>query len=186
MGHPIRGPCRPISGFGSLGSTHFYVLYRFLLQHLFFIPGTSLFFEPDADLRGAIPFLQHIQPPGITERGLDLAQKEVGGHGIAADTLDSDTQFGFSVRLRRVNRFIGLPLFTSGPAPLIPCLLGFFASLIFIPCGGGVDGKQYGLAAGAAISPGSAQDGQPPCGRDSGRPCDLPQPPPDRRRPSRP
>lgn len=73
------GARRPISAFGPPDATHFYVLYQFLLQHLFFIPEASLPIKDDADLGGAVPFLQHVQPPGVAERGLDLAQEEVGG-----------------------------------------------------------------------------------------------------------
>ena len=53
---------------------------------------------------GAVPFLQHVQPPGVTERGLDLAQEEVGGHGVTADALDGDAQFGPAARLRLSSR----------------------------------------------------------------------------------
>ena len=53
------GVRRPISAFGPPDATHFYVLYQFLLQHLFFIPEASLPIKDD------------------TERGLDLAQEEV-------------------------------------------------------------------------------------------------------------
>jgi len=45
----------------------------------YFIPEASLPIKDDADLGGAVPFLQHVQPPGVAERGLDLAQEEVGG-----------------------------------------------------------------------------------------------------------
>lgn len=69
------GVRRPISAFGPPDATHFYVLYQFLLQHLFFIPEASLPIKDDADPGGAVPFLQHVQPPGVTERGLDLAQR---------------------------------------------------------------------------------------------------------------
>ena len=82
----------------------FYVLYQFLLQHLFFIPEASLPIKDDADPGGAVPFLQHVQPPGVTERGLDLAQEEVGGHGVTADALDGDAQFGPAARLRLSSR----------------------------------------------------------------------------------
>lgn len=105
----------------------------------YFIPEASLPIKDDADLGGAVPFLQHVQPPGVAERGLDLAQEEVGGHGVAADALDGDAQFGPAARFRPVNRFIGLSLFTSGSAPLAPCLLGFSASLLFVSFGDGVD-----------------------------------------------
>lgn len=94
----------PISAFGPPDATHFYVLYQFLLQHLFFIPEASLPIKDDADLDGAVPFLQHVQPPGVAERGLDLAQEEVGGHGVTADALDGDAQFGPAARLRLSSR----------------------------------------------------------------------------------
>lgn len=74
----------------------------------YFIPEASLPIKDDADLGGAVPFLQHVQPPGVAERGLDLAQEEVGGHGVAADALDGDAQFGPAAWFRPVNRFIGL------------------------------------------------------------------------------
>lgn len=93
------GVHRPISAFGPPDATHFYVLYQFLLQHLFFIPEASLPIKDDADPGGAVPFLQHVQPPGVTERGLDLAQEEVGGHGVTADA-----QFGPAARLRLSSR----------------------------------------------------------------------------------
>lgn len=98
------GVRRPISAFGPPDATHFYVLYQFLLQHLFFIPEASLPIKDDADPGGAVPFLQHVQPPGVTERGLDLAQEEVGGHGVTADALDGDAQFGPAARLRLSSR----------------------------------------------------------------------------------
>lgn len=78
---------RPISAFGPPDATHFYVLYQFLLQHLFFIPEASLPIKDDADLGGAVPFLQHVQPPGVT-----------------ADALDGDAQFGPVARLRLSSR----------------------------------------------------------------------------------
>ena len=40
----------------------------------YFIPEASLPIKDDADLGSAVPFLQHVQPPGVAERGLDLAQ----------------------------------------------------------------------------------------------------------------
>ena len=55
------GVRRPISAFGPPDATHFYVLYQFLLQHLFFIPEASLPIKDDADPGGAVPFLQHVQ-----------------------------------------------------------------------------------------------------------------------------
>lgn len=48
------GVRRPISAFGPPDATHFYVLYQFLLQHLFFIPEASLPIKDDA-VR-AVPF----------------------------------------------------------------------------------------------------------------------------------
>lgn len=71
---------------------------------LIFIPEASLPIKDDADPGGAVPFLQHVQPPGVTERGLDLAQEEVGGHGVTADALDGDAQFGPAARLRLSSR----------------------------------------------------------------------------------
>ena len=35
---------------------------------------------------------------------LDLAQEEVGGHGVTADALDGDAQFGPAARLRLSSR----------------------------------------------------------------------------------
>lgn len=80
------GVRRPISAFGPPDATHFYVLYQFLLQHLFFIPEASLPIKDD------------------TERGLDIAQEEVGGHGVTADALDGNAQFGPAARLRLSSR----------------------------------------------------------------------------------
>lgn len=80
------GVRRPISAFGPPDATHFYVLYQFLLQHLFFIPEASLPIKDD------------------TERGLDLAREEVGGHGVTADALDGNAQFGPAARLRLSSR----------------------------------------------------------------------------------
>ena len=70
----------------------------------YFIPEASLPIKDDADLGGAVPFLHHVQSPGVAERGLDLAQEEVGGHGVAADALDGDAQFGPAARLRLSSR----------------------------------------------------------------------------------
>ena len=86
------GARRPISAFGPPDATYFYVLYQFLLQHLFHTGSVT---------------------------------SHQGRRG--------------SGRFRPVNRFIGLSLFTSGSAPLAPCLLGFSASLLFVPFGAGVD-----------------------------------------------
>lgn len=68
----------------------------------YFIPEASLPIKDDADLGGAVPFLQHVQPSGVAERGLDLAQEEVDGHGVAADALDGDAQFGPAAWFRPV------------------------------------------------------------------------------------
>lgn len=77
---------------------------NFCYNTYFFIPEASLPIKDDADLDGAVPFLQHVQPPGVAERGLDLAQEEVGGHGVTADALDGDAQFGPAARLRLSSR----------------------------------------------------------------------------------
>ena len=66
------GARRPISAFGPPDATHFYVLYQFC-YNTYFIPEASLPIKDDADLGGAVPFLQHVQSPGVAERGLDLA-----------------------------------------------------------------------------------------------------------------
>ena len=43
----------------------------------YFIPEASLPIKDDADLGGAVPFLQHVQPPGVAVRGRELAQEEL-------------------------------------------------------------------------------------------------------------
>ena len=90
----------------------------FSLQHLFFVLEASLLVEDDADLRDAVPLPQHVQPPGVAERGFDFAQEEICGHGVAADALDGDAKLGPAIRPRSAGRFVGLQFLTRGPAPL--------------------------------------------------------------------
>lgn len=106
---------------------------------LIFVAISSSLVDRDADLRDAVPLLQHVQSPGVAKRCLELAQKEVGHHGVAPDMLDGDAQFG-SARLFSVDRFVGLQLLARGPAPLVPRLLGLPAGLLPVPFGAGLDG----------------------------------------------
>ena len=53
------GVRRPISAFGPPDATHFYVLYQFLLQHLFFIPEASLPIKEDSIIVVSLLLISH-------------------------------------------------------------------------------------------------------------------------------